>query len=67
MLRVQDFTVKEIRYIKESANFTKMENQLFDLRNAEYSLEVCAEIMNCSISTIKRLNKTLLSKIERVM
>lgn len=63
MLRIPDFTKKEIEYIKERANFTKQENELFDLRNKENSLEQCAEIMNVSCSTIDRLNKRMKAKI----
>ena len=67
MLRVHDFTLIEINRIKNNANFTRMEDKLFDLRNNETSLEMCAEIMNCSVSTVKRINKSMMSKINRVM
>lgn len=67
MLKVPDFTKPEIDYIKENANFTKQEEQLFDLRNGEHSLEECAEIMNVSVSTVKRINKKMKNKIIRIL
>lgn len=67
MLKIPDFTKPEIDYIKENANFTKSETQLFDLRNSEHSLEECAEIMNVSTSTIDRLNKKMKNKIIKLL
>lgn len=67
MLKIPDFTKPEIDYIKENANFTIQEEQLFDLRNAEHSIEECAEIMNVSVSTVKRINKKMKSKIIRLL
>ena len=57
----------EIDYIKENSNMTPREEQLFNLRNKEYSLEECAEYMNCSISTVYRVNKSMKKKIMRVI
>lgn len=67
MLRIPDFTAQEIKNIKENANFTEQETRLFDLRNEERSLEECAELMNVSISTIKRVNNRLKTKIIKVI
>ena len=67
MLKIPDFTKLEIEYIKENANFTEQEEELFELRNKENSLEFCAELMNVSISTIKRINKKMKSKIIRIL
>lgn len=67
MLKIPDFTRIEIDYIKERANFTSQENELFDLRNNEHSLEECAEIMNVSRSTIDRLNKKMKTKILKII
>lgn len=67
MLRIPDFTLHEIENIKAKANFTEQEEQLFDLRNKEYSLEQCAEIMNVSCSTIDRLNRKLKIKVIKVI
>lgn len=67
MLKIPDFTKFEIDYIKENANFTAQETMLFDLRNEERCLEECAEIMNVSVSTIKRINKRMKNKIIRII
>lgn len=67
MLRIPDFTKIEIEFIKENANFTLEEETLFNLRNMQYSLEVCAEEMNVSYSTVRRINKRMISKIIRII
>ena len=67
MLKIPDFTRCEIEYIKAQANFTGQEDELFDLRNAENTLELCAEIMNVSLSTVKRINKKMKAKIIRIL
>lgn len=66
-MRISDFVQSEIDFIKSSANMTQREEQLFDLRNQEKSLEECAEEMNCSVSTISRLNKSIKRKILKVL
>lgn len=66
-MRIPDFTLPEINKIKTFANFTKQEEMLFDLRNKEVSLEQCAEIMSVSVSTVKRINNKVKSKIIRVI
>lgn len=67
MLKIPDFTKPEIDFIKENANFKKEEMELFDLRNDECSIEKCAELMNVSVSTVKRINKRMKSKIIRIL
>ena len=67
IMRIPDFTLPEINKIKFLANFTAQESELFDLRNKEHSIEECAEIMNVSVSTIKRINSKMKSKIIRVI
>lgn len=66
-MRIPDFVKSEIDYIKNNANMTPRETELFDLRNKENSLEECAERMNCSISTVYRINKSMKKKIMRVI
>lgn len=67
MLKIPDFTKKELDYIIENVNFTRQETELFRLRNGEHSLEECAELMNVSISTIKRINSKMKAKIIRII
>lgn len=67
MLKIPDFTKPEIEYIKEQANFTTQEAELFLLRNNEHSLEECAELMTVSVSTIYRISKKMKKKIIKVI
>ena len=65
-MKICDFTVPELNILLEKCNFTKEETVLFKLRAEGIPLETCAEIMNYSITTVKRKNKKINSKIERV-
>lgn len=67
MLRIPDFVKSEIDYIKDNANMTEREEMLFSLRNKEIPLEECAERMNCSVSTVYRINKSMKKKVMRVI
>lgn len=67
MLKIPDFTKRDINYLLENCNFTKQEEQLFLLRNEEYSLENCAEMMNVSVSTVYRISKKMKKKILKVI
>lgn len=64
---IPDFTKPEIDYLLDKCNFTKDERELFLLRNAENTLEYCAELMNISVSTVKRINKKMKRKIIKVI
>lgn len=65
-MKIHDFTVPELNYFREYCNFTEEERMLFDYRSKNIPLETCAEIMNVSISTIKRMNKKIQNKIIKV-
>lgn len=65
-MKVYDFTVPELNYFRTYCNFTNEERQLFELRSQNVSLELCAEQMNISISTVKRLSQKVNNKIIRV-
>lgn len=65
-MKVYDFTVLELNYFSTYCNFTNDERQLFELRAQNISLEQCAEQMNISISTAKRLSRKVNNKIIRV-
>lgn len=56
----------EVEYIKINANLTNEQSMLLELRATEHTYEECAELMNVSISTAKRINKKLMSKIEKL-
>jgi hydrogenase maturation factor HypF (carbamoyltransferase family) len=66
-MKIPDFTKPELDYIIANANLTKDEENLMWLRNNEHSLEECAEIMDYSLSTIKRINKRLKDKIIKIL
>lgn len=63
---ISEFTVPELRFLAEQCNFTEEEMLLFDMRSHNVPLEECAELMNVSISTIKRMSQKVNSKIRRV-
>ena len=65
-MKVYDFTVLELNYFSTYCNFTNDERQLFELRAQNISLEQCAEQMNISLSTAKRLSRKVNNKIIRV-
>lgn len=60
---IPDFNREKREYFRRECNFTPREEQLFDLRNQEYTYEECAALMNCSESTIGRISKKMLRKI----
>ena len=62
-MKICEFTRPEIRFILAESNFTEDENILFLLRCDDVPLERCAELMNVSVSTVKRLNRRLKDKI----
>lgn len=65
-MKISDFTVPELRVLVQECNFTKDEIVLFNLRARDITLEECAEIMNMSVSSIKRISQHVMWKIERV-
>ena len=65
-MKVYDFTVPELNYFRTYCNFTEDERILFEYRSRNIPLEQCAELMNVSVSTVKRLSRKVNSKIIRV-
>ena len=64
-LKICDFTQTELDYLQVVCNFTKDENTLFELRAKGKSLEDCAEIMNVSVPTVKRISQRVNKKVEK--
>lgn len=64
-MKICDFVNSELEYIRSEANFTNEELQLFNMRANNIPLEECAERMNVSISTAKRISKRVNNKIIR--
>ena len=64
-MQIRDLTRSEADYLQMVCNFTKDENTLFELRLQDLSLEECAERMNISVPTVKRISQRVNKKIER--
>ena len=65
LLKICDFTQTEADYLQAVCNFTKDENTLFELRLQDIPMEECAERMNVSVPTVKRISQRVKRKIER--
>lgn len=66
-MKIYSFTRPELDYFELECNFTSDELKLFQLRAKAMPLEDCAEEMNVSVSTVKRLSRRVNDKIERVV
>ena len=66
-MKIYSFTRPELDYFELECNFTSDELELFRLRAKAMPLEDCAEQMNVSVSTVKRLSRRVNNKIERVV
>ncbi len=64
---IRDLTRTEADYLQVVCNFTPEENTLFEFRLQDIPLEECAEKMNISIPTVKRISQRVNAKIEREM
>lgn len=65
-MRVYEFTVPELEYFRAYCNFTEDERTLFEYRSKNVPLERCAELMNISLSTAKRISRKVNNKIIKV-
>lgn len=65
-MKICDFTCPELDRFRMLCNFTADEMILFRLRSKDVPLEECAETMNISTSTVKRIQKRIWSKIDRI-
>lgn len=65
-MKICDFTKREVEYLRQECNFTNDELQLFNMRATNIPLEECAERMNVSLSTAKRISRKVNNKIIRV-
>lgn len=62
-MKMCSLTKREIEYCIEECNFTEPEEDLFLMRCKDIPLERCAENMNISISTVKRLSRKMKDKV----
>lgn len=65
-MKICSLTKREIEYCMEECNFTEPEEMLFRMRCKDIPLERCAEEMNISVSTVKRLSRRMKNKIFKV-
>ena len=65
-VKISNFVVSELDYFRTKCNFTEIERELFDYRAKGISLETCAELMNVSTSTAKRVSARVREKLNRV-
>lgn len=69
-LMVYDFTKKEIDYIKENANFTEIQENIFDRLTDKKGRQTIIKISmeeNISTATVSRIIKQIKRKIIRVL
>lgn len=64
-MQIRDLTMSEADYLQAVCNFTKDENILFELRLQDVPLEECAERMNISVPTVKRISQRVNAKINK--
>lgn len=64
-MQIRDLTMSEADYLQAVCNFTNDENTLFELRLQDVPLEECAERMNISVPTVKRISQRVNAKIRR--
>ena len=64
-MQIRDLTMAEADYLQAVCNFTKDENTLFELRLQDVPLEECAERMNISLPTVKRISQRVNAKVSR--
>lgn len=66
-MKICEFVKPEIDYFLAECNFTEDEEKLFLLRTKDIPLEECAEQMEVSVSTVYRINKSMKTKIDKVI
>lgn len=66
-MRIKGFVQKEIDYLKENCNFSREEEDFFNLRNDEYTIEQIAEMWECSVGKVNKVSKEVRRKIIKVL
>lgn len=65
-MKLSELTNPEVnRYLRE-CNFTKDEQVFFSKSTEDFTQEEIAELMNISVSTVKRIKTKVLNKILKV-
>ena len=64
-LKISELTFSEADYLQAVCNFTREENELFELRLQGLSLDECAERMHRSLDSVKQLSRRVNKKISK--
>lgn len=62
---ISELTMPEADYLQAVCNFTKDENELFELRLQGLTLDECAERMNRSLDSVKQISRKVNKKIKK--
>lgn len=62
-MRVYDFTAPQLAFYEEFCNFSPQQRILFKLRGKGVTLDQCAEIMHCEVTTVKKISRQVNKKI----
>ena len=64
---ISELTNSEADYLQAVCNFTRDENELFELRLQGLTLDECAERMNRSLDSVKQISRKVNKKIQKEM
>lgn len=62
---ISELTLSEADYLQAVCNFTRDENELFELRLQGLTLDECAERMNRSLDSVKQISRKVNKKIQK--
>lgn len=62
---ISELTYSEADYLQAVCNFTRDENELFELRLQGLTLDECAERMNRSLDSVKQISRKVNKKIQK--
>lgn len=62
---ISELTYSEADYLQAVCNFTRDENELFELRFQGLTLDECAERMNRSLDSVKQISRKVNKKIKK--
>lgn len=66
-MRISEFTMPELNYLRDNCNFVDLEKPVFEMRSAGIPLEIIAEDLNLTIDGIKKISRKINKKISRVI
>ena len=65
-MKLRDYTVPELEYLKKNCNFTEDEQTYFDLKSKDLSNIKISLKMHISISQVSKIAKRVSLKISRI-